>query len=50
LSRRITTSDGELDRRTPAEPFDGTPFLDRGFEHVPSLAAVAPLLAVLLAA
>jgi hypothetical protein len=36
--------------RTPAERFDGTPFLDRGFEHLPSLAAVAPLLAELLAA
>jgi glutathione S-transferase len=41
---------GELGWRTPAERFDGTPFLDRGFEHVPSLAAVAPLLAELLAA
>ena len=29
---------------------DGTPFLDSGLEHVPSLAAVAPLLAELLAA
>jgi transposase InsO family protein len=41
---------GELGWRTPAERFNGTPFLDRGFEHVPSLAAVAPLLAELLAA
>jgi len=41
---------GELGWRTPAERFDGTPFLDRGFEHVPSLTAVAPLLAELLAA
>jgi transposase InsO family protein len=41
---------GELGWQTPAERFDGTPFADRGFEHVPSLAAVAPLLAELLAA
>jgi transposase InsO family protein len=41
---------GELGWRTPAERFDGTPFLDRGFEHVPSLTAVADLLADLLAA
>jgi transposase InsO family protein len=41
---------GELGWQTPAERFNGTPFLDRGFEHVPSLAAVAPLLAELLAA
>ena len=41
---------GEIGWRTPAERFNGTPFLDRGFEHVPSLAAVAPLLAELLAA
>ena len=30
---------GELDRQTPAEPFDGTPFTDRGFGSVPSLPA-----------
>jgi transposase InsO family protein len=41
---------GELGWRTPAERFDGTPFTDRGFEHVPSLTAVADLLADLLAA
>ncbi len=35
---------------TPAERFDGTPFTDRGFEHVPSLASAAALLAELLAA
>jgi len=35
---------GELDWRTPAERFDGTPFTDRGFEHVPSLAGAAGLL------
>ena len=29
---------GELDWQTPAERFDGTPFTDRGFEHVPALA------------
>lgn len=41
---------GSLGWRTPAERFDGTPFTDRGFEHVPSLAPVADLLAELLAA
>lgn len=41
---------GELDWQTPAERFDGTPFTDRGFEHVPSLAPVAGLLSELLAA
>jgi transposase InsO family protein len=41
---------GALDWHTPAERFDGTPFTDRGFEHVPSLAPVADLLAELLAA
>ena len=41
---------GELGWRTPAERFDGTPFVDPGFEHVPSLTAVADLLADLLAA
>jgi transposase InsO family protein len=40
---------GELGWRTPAERFDGTPFTDRGFEHVPALAPVADLLAELLA-
>jgi transposase InsO family protein len=35
---------GELDWHTPAERFDGTPFTDRGFEHVPSLAGAASLL------
>ncbi len=28
---------GELDWHTPAERFDGTPFTDRGFDHVPAL-------------
>lgn len=41
---------GELGWRTPAERFDGTPFTDRGFEHVPALAGVADLLADLMAA
>jgi putative transposase len=41
---------GAIDWLTPAERFDGTPFADRGFEHVPSLAPVADLLAELLAA
>ncbi len=40
---------GELGWRPPAERFDGTPFTDRGFEHVPALAPVADLLAELLA-
>jgi len=35
---------GELDWQTPAERFDGTPFTDRGFDHVPSLAGAASLL------
>ena len=41
---------GALAWQTPAERFDGTPFTDRGFEHVPSLAPVADLLLELLAA
>ena len=40
---------GEIDWHTPAERFDGTPFTDRGFEHVPRLASVADLLSELLA-
>ena len=40
---------GALGWRTPAERFDGTPFTDRGFEHVPALAPVADLLAELMA-
>jgi transposase InsO family protein len=40
---------GELDWHTPAERFDGTPFTDRGFEHVPALVGVADLLADLMA-
>jgi transposase InsO family protein len=41
---------GAIGWQTPAERFNGTPFTDRGFEHVPSLTAVADLLADLLAA
>jgi transposase InsO family protein len=41
---------GELGWRTPAERFDGTPFTDRGFASVPSLAAVAGLLEAMIAA
>ncbi len=41
---------GELDWHTPAERFDGTPFTDRGFEHVPSLAGAASILNALAAA
>jgi transposase InsO family protein len=41
---------GELDWETPAERFDGTPFTDRGFGSVPSLAGVADLLDAILAA
>ena len=41
---------GELDWQTPAERFDGTPFTDRGFGSVPSLAGVAGLLDAILAA
>jgi len=40
---------GALGWRTPAERFDGTPFTDRGFEHVPALAPIANLLAELMA-
>jgi hypothetical protein len=40
----------ELGWRTPAERFDGTPFIDRGFASVPSLAAIADLLDAILAA
>jgi transposase InsO family protein len=28
---------GQLDWQTPAERWDGTPFTDRGFEHVPAI-------------
>lgn len=41
---------GALAWSTPAERFDGTPFTDRGFQHVPALAGVADLLTDLMAA
>jgi hypothetical protein len=41
---------GAPDWSTPAERLDGTPFIDRGFEHVPALAGVADRLADLTAA
>ena len=41
---------GSIEWQTPAERFDGTPITGRGFEHAPSLAPVADLLAELLAA
>jgi transposase InsO family protein len=41
---------GELDWHTPGERFDGTPFTDRGFASVPSLAGVADLLNAILVA
>lgn len=41
---------GQLAWHTPAERFDGTPFTDLGFEHVPALMGVADLLAKLMAA
>ncbi len=41
---------GELDWSTPAERFDGTPFTDRGFEHVPALDHLQGWLRELMAA
>jgi len=41
---------GELDWQTPAERYDGTPFTDRGFEHVPALHHLQGWLAELRAA
>lgn len=35
---------GELGWRTPAERFNGTPFTDRGLEHIPLLAPALPTL------
>ena len=35
---------GTLNWLTPAERYDGTPFTDRGFEHVPQLAHLQPWL------
>lgn len=41
---------GEIGWLTPAERYDGTPFTDRGFEHIPPLAGVAEFLMDLLRA
>ncbi len=41
---------GELDWHTPAERWDGTPFTDRGFEHVPALEHLQGWLTELMAA
>jgi len=41
---------GELDWHTPAERYDGTPFVDRGFEHIPALAHLQDWLSELKAA
>ena len=41
---------GELDWQTPAERYDGTPFTDRGFEHVPALEHLQGWLSELMAA
>jgi transposase InsO family protein len=41
---------GELDWQTPAERYDGTPFIDQGFEHVPALEHLQGWLAELMAA
>jgi transposase InsO family protein len=41
---------GELGWHTPAERWDGTPFTDRGFEHVPALEHLQDWLTELMAA
>ena len=41
---------GELDWHTPAERYDGTPFTDQGFEHVPALEHLQGWLTELMAA
>lgn len=41
---------GELGWLTPAERFDGTPFTDRGFEHIPALQHLQRWLVELMAA
>jgi transposase InsO family protein len=41
---------GELDWHTPAERYEGTPFTDRGFAHVPALAHLQAWLDDLMAA
>ena len=44
---RLSSAIGWL---TPGERFDGTPFTDRGFEHIPALEHLQPWLAELMAA
>ncbi len=44
---RLSSAIGWL---TPAERFDGTPFTDRGFAHIPALEHLQPWLAELMAA
>ena len=41
---------GELDWHTPAERYEGSPFTDRGFEHVPALEHLQGWLTELMAA
>lgn len=41
---------GEIGWLTPAERYDGTPFTDRGFDHIPALRGVADMLTDLLRA
>lgn len=41
---------GAIDWQTPAERYDGTPFTDRGFEHVPALEHLHGWLTELMAA
>ena len=41
---------GELDWHTPAERYDGTPFTNQGFEHVPALEHLQGWLLELMAA
>ncbi len=41
---------GQLDWQTPAERWDGSPFTDRGFEHVPAIEHLQGWLTELMAA
>ena len=41
---------GAIDWQTPAERWDGTPFTDQGFEHVPALEHLQDWLTELMAA
>ncbi len=41
---------GVLGWVTPAERYDGTPFTDRGFEHIPALAHLQPWLETVMSA